>query len=207
MENYLCQINDLKDKLINSQSESEFLNTNTSDFEFSLGTKINKKSLRPAAILIPLVIIKGQLMIILTRRAIDLKDHPGQIAFPGGKVEKSDTSELAAALREAHEEVGLIPSDVSLLGRLPRHETITGFIVSPFVGIIKNFDNLKPDLNEVAEIFKVPLNFLLDKKNMSVEKKRINGIERGYYVIPYGPYYIWGATARIIKTMVDRLSI
>lgn len=207
MENYLCQINDLKDKLINSQSESEFLNTNTSDFEFSLGTKINKKSLRPAAILIPLVIIKGQLMIILTRRAIDLKDHPGQIAFPGGKVEKSDTSELAAALREAHEEVGLIPSDVSLLGWLPRHETITGFIVSPFVGIIKNFDNLKPDLNEVAEIFKVPLNFLLDKKNMSVEKKRINGIERGYYVIPYGPYYIWGATARIIKTMVDRLSI
>ena len=101
------------------------------------------------------------------------------------------------------EEIYLSSENLNILGKLPEHNTITGYSISPFVGIIKNYQYLKPELSEVSEIFKVPLKFLLNKKNMSFQSWKYKGNETAYYSIPYGPYYIWGATARIIKTFSD----
>ena len=179
------------------------LRKKSSDFDLSPMTTIHNRKLTPAAVLLPIIFQKEGPQVVLTRRAKTLKFHAGQIAFPGGKVEKTDSSEMQTAIRESFEEVGLQPKGVRVFGMLPRHETVTGYLISPFVGLIKNSTKLKAELSEVSEIFNVPLKFLLNKDNMQVKKLKLNGIERGYYAIPYGPYYIWGATARIIKSFSD----
>ena len=175
----------------------------TSDFDLSLLKTSPKRKLTAAAVLLPIMFQKEGPEVVLTKRAKTLKHHAGQIAFPGGKVEEFDSSEMQTAIRESFEEVGLQRKSVRLLGMLPRHETSTGYLISPFVGLITTPQKLKPEVSEVSEIFSVPLKFLLNKDNMQVKKFKFNGIERGYFVIPYGPYYIWGATARIIKSFAD----
>jgi 8-oxo-dGTP pyrophosphatase MutT (NUDIX family) len=163
------------------------------------------RRLRPAAVLMPLVERGATITVVLTRRAVGLRRHGGQVAFPGGRVDPGDASLAAAALREAWEEIGLDPDAVELLGALDRHETVTRFSVTPFVGRVRAPFVPRPDPAEVAEVFEVPLAFLLDPRNLQVHRRRWQGGWRQYYAIPYGPHYIWGATARMLKSLAVRL--
>jgi 8-oxo-dGTP pyrophosphatase MutT (NUDIX family) len=143
--------------------------------------------------------------VVLTKRSSALKHHPGQVAFPGGKVEDTDADETHAALREAEEEIGLSPELVTVLGTLPSHETVTGFSVTPVVSIVPSDFVARPDKSEVAEVFSVPLEHLLRPENYSVQSRRWRGERRFFFTVPWGPYYIWGATARILRALADRM--
>lgn len=157
----------------------------------------------PAAVLVPLINRPEGLQVLLTQRSADLPDHPGQISFPGGRVERSDASLAAAALREADEEVGLPSQQVSVLGRLAEYETVTGYRVTPIVGWVEPPFVLQPDPVEVAEAFEVPLAFLLEPANQQRHFRMIGTRRRDYWAIPFGERYIWGATAAMLL-MLDR---
>lgn len=160
------------------------------------------RTLRDAAVL---VAVWGD-RLILTKRASHLQHHPGQIAFPGGKVDATDVSATAAALREAQEEIGLSPSLVDVLGKLPVHETVTGFSIVPILGRVRADFVPVPEMGEVDEVFTVPLSHVFDPANYAIERRLWRGQWRRYYAVPYGPYYIWGATARILRGLADRVS-
>lgn len=158
-------------------------------------------ALRPAAVLVPVWPGPDGARLVLTKRSPRLRDHPGQVALPGGGIERADPSPEAAALRESHEEIGLDPASVRVLGRLATHVTVTGFSVTPVLGLIEGPFRPHPDVGEVDEIFAPPLDHLLNPAHYTVERRRWNGQWRHYYTIPWGPYYIWGATARILRAM------
>lgn len=163
------------------------------------------RKLRPAAVLVPLIEGPNGVEVILTKRSSRLKHHPGQIAFPGGKVDAGDPSPASAALREAWEEIGLPADAVRLVGELPPHETVTGYQMQPFVGIVKDPFETVPELGEVAEVFRVPYTHVTDPARFSVQDRIWQGKSRRFYTVPYGPYYIWGATARILRGFADAL--
>ncbi len=172
----------------------------SSDYDLSPGVVLAEgRVLRPAAVLIG--VLDGK--VILTKRASTLKHHPGQIAFPGGKLDGDETA-AEAALREAHEEIGLDPANVTLLAELPPHETVTSYSVTPILAQITHDFTPTPEAGEVAEVFRVPLQFLMDPANYTIEGRRWRGQRREFFTVPYGPYYIWGATARILKSLADR---
>ncbi|MDG4646871.1 CoA pyrophosphatase [Roseibacterium sp. SDUM158017] len=174
----------------------------SSDYDLNPGVQLPEgRRLRAAAVLIPVLGSE----VILTKRASHLKHHPGQIALPGGKVDGTDDGAAAAALREAREEIGLDPSNVALIAELPAHETVTGYTITPILARVRAEFAAVPEEGEVAEVFRVPLAFLMDPSNYRVEGRLWRGTRRNYYVAPYGPYYIWGATARILKSLADRL--
>ncbi|MBL4916883.1 CoA pyrophosphatase [Szabonella alba] len=175
----------------------------SSDFDLNPGVHLPPgRRLRQAAVLV--AVADGR--VILTKRSSRLKQHPGQIAFPGGKIDAGDADAVAAALREAHEEIGLPPDLVEILGSLPPHETVTGFSVTPVLAHLRGGFVPVPEPGEVEEVFSVPLSFVLDPANFRVERRRWLGEWRRYYAVPYGPYYIWGATARILRGLADRLT-
>lgn len=175
----------------------------SSDFDLNPDVVLPEgRKLRPAAVLVG-VTMDGS--VLLTKRSSRLKHHPGQIAFPGGKQDEGDADLAATALREAHEEVGL-PSDiVDILGPLPTHETVTSFTVTPIVGLIREGFDPMPEAGEVEEVFTVPLTHVTNPARFQVEYRRWQGRRRRYYTVPYGPYYIWGATARILRGLAERM--
>jgi len=162
--------------------------------------------LRPAAVLVGVIGPADAPALVLTKRSSRLAHHPGQIAFPGGKQDPGDADAEAAALREAREEIALDPAQVRVLGRLPAHETVTGFSVVPVLGRIEGDFAAVAEPGEVAEVFRVPLAHVLDAARYRIEGRRWRGQMRRYYAVPWGPYYIWGATARILRGLADRMA-
>jgi 8-oxo-dGTP pyrophosphatase MutT (NUDIX family) len=168
--------------------------------------EIGQKSLVPASVLFPIVLRAHRPMVLLTQRAAHLKDHPGQISFPGGRAEPSDSSPAHTALREAKEEVGLQSEHIEVVGYLPEYLTRTGFRVTPVVAFVTPPFALSPDPFEVAEVFEVPLAFLLDPANHQRHSLYHQGKLRHSYAMPYGDYFIWGATAGMIVSLYEALA-
>ena len=179
----------------------------SSDFDLNPDFKLPAgRRLRPAGVLVPVTVASGAPRLILTKRSSALKHHPGQIAFPGGKQEEGDADATAAALREAEEEIGL-PRDVpSILGHLPQHETVTGFQVTPVLAVLDRDFDAVPEPGEVEEVFSVPLDHVLDPANYLIESRYWRGMRRHYFTVPFGPYYIWGATARMLRGLAARMA-
>ena len=161
--------------------------------------------LKAAAVLVPIVEHDGALTVLLTKRTDHLADHAGQISFPGGRIEPEDADPEHAALREAREEVGLPAEQVELIGRLDTYRTRTGFEVVPVVGLVRPPLVLAPDPYEVAEVFEVPLSFILDPVNHELHKRELRGATRTFYVLPYEGRHIWGATAGMLVNLAQVL--
>lgn len=159
---------------------------------------------RPAAVLVP-VVARAELTVLLTERTAHLATHAGQIAFPGGKVEPDDPDAVHTALREAEEEIGLTRAHVEPLGFLDGYRTGTGFLVTPVVALVRPEFTLQLDPGEVASAFEVPLAFLMDPGNHKHHAREWRGRQRHYYAMPYGDYYIWGATAGMLRNLQERL--
>lgn len=161
--------------------------------------------LREAAVLVPVVDDGGETRVILTRRAAAMRKHSGQVAFPGGSVDAGDGSAEIAAMREAEEEISLDRSFIEPVGQLPVYLTTTGFRITPVLALVRPGYTLIANPTEVDAVFEVPLSFLMDPANHRRESRVWEGIERHYYVMPYGEHYIWGVTAGIIRTLYERL--
>ena len=159
---------------------------------------------KPAAVLVPIVLRESGPTVLLTQRHADLSKHAGQIAFPGGRLDEGETA-LQAALRETFEETGLHPKFVQPLGYLDGYLTITQYIVTPVVALVREGFSLQAAPNEVDDIFEVPLSFLMDVQNRQTQSREWKGMTRHFYVFPHGDRDIWGATAGMIKNLYDRL--
>ena len=171
----------------------------SSDFDLNPDRRHPSSALlRQAAVLIPVVFRAADTTIILTRRHEAMKHHPGQISFPGGKIEDFDAGPVEAAVRESWEEIGLQAGCVDIIGPVPDHVTVTGFRVTPIVGVVANKFEPVPQDGEVDEVFEVPLAHVIDPENYSIQERIWQGQLRRYFIVPYGPHYIWGATARIL---------
>lgn len=162
-------------------------------------------SFRPAAVLVPIMNHADELTVLLTRRPDHMNKHAGQVAFPGGRIDESDPDAIAAALREAEEEVGIPAHHVEIVGRLDHYRTGTGFRILPVVGIVTPGFEIRVNSGEVAEVFEVPLSFLMDPANHQRKSTEYNGQTRHYFAMPYKDYYIWGATAGMLVNLFNRL--
>jgi 8-oxo-dGTP pyrophosphatase MutT (NUDIX family) len=174
------------------------------DLNPDMWVRAGVKATRPAAVLVP-VIDRTEPTVLFTQRNAELTSHAGQIAFPGGKIEPSDASPVAAALREAREETGLAPTLIEPIGYLDLYLTFSGFRILPTVARVKPDFTLTINPPEVVETFEVPLAFLMTPENHQRKTRDWNGLQREYYAIPFENRYIWGITAGILRNLYDRV--
>jgi 8-oxo-dGTP pyrophosphatase MutT (NUDIX family) len=160
---------------------------------------------RPAAVLFALLPTLAGAQVLFTQRPTTMANHPGQIALPGGKIDPADQHAVAAALREAEEEIGLAPSEVEVIGQAAPYQTGTGFIVTPVIGLVRPGFVAIGHPYEVEDVFETPLGFLMDPANHQRHQKLWKGKMRSYFAMPWGDRYIWGATAGIIRALYERL--
>jgi len=176
------------------------------------GQRLAGRTLRPAAVLVPLVRRSAGLTVLLTRRTDHLNDHAGQVSFPGGRTDPEDADAVATALREAHEEVGIAADEVEVIGRLPTYTTVTAYEVTPVVGLLDPPRALRIDPFEVAEVFEVPLAFLMDPAHHRRHAVEVDGLARQFISMPWGqdlrgePYFVWGATAAMLRNLYGFLA-
>lgn len=163
------------------------------------------KPLKNAAVLVPLVERDGGLTVMLTKRTDHLANHGGQISFPGGRRDEGDEDHIATALRETEEEVGIARSHISVVGELDDYIVGTGYLVRPVVGLVAPPFSLKPHDHEVAEIFEAPLDFVLDPANILLHARDVGGVKRHHFAIEWQGYYIWGATAGMLRNLSEVL--
>lgn len=173
------------------------------DHTIDPGPPLNDGSLREAAVLIPILDRHDHATVLLTQRTDHLPTHAGQISFPGGKIDASDAGPAEAALREAHEEVGLETRWITPIGFLDPYLSRTGYLIIPMVSIIQGDFELSPNEQEVADIFEVPLGFLMNADNHQRDHAVFGGVRRTFYAMPYGDRYIWGATAGILRQLYE----
>jgi 8-oxo-dGTP pyrophosphatase MutT (NUDIX family) len=164
-----------------------------------------ERSLRPAAVLVPIVERKIGLHVIFTLRSEHLPAHAGQVSFPGGRAEPTDDDAVATALRETQEEIGLTRDFISIIGALDPYETGTGFAIKPVVAFVREGFDLRPNAAEVAAVFEVPLRFLMDPTNHERHMRVWQGRERHFYAMTFDGQYIWGATAGMLVNLYERL--
>ncbi len=162
------------------------------------------RPIRPAAVLVPIV-ERDEAMVLLTQRTAHLKDHAGQISFPGGKIEATDSSPAAAAVREAEEEIGLPPRLVEPIGYLDLYMTTLGYRIVPTIARVRPDFGLRLNREEVEDTFEVPLAFLMAPENHQRRSRDWNGMTRTFYAMPFGERYIWGATAGILRNLYERI--
>lgn len=166
---------------------------------------------RIASVLMPLIVHGGEINVLLTERTAHLHDHAGQISLPGGRVDEADADAIATALREAHEEIGLLPAQVDVIGTLPEYLTATGYRVTPVIGLIEQPFTPTLDAFEVSEIFEVPLAFLMDPVNHERRIVQVGNTGRTFYAMPYMKngrrYFIWGATAAMLRNLYQFLRV
>jgi 8-oxo-dGTP pyrophosphatase MutT (NUDIX family) len=174
------------------------------DLDPDLWRRAGVAATRPAVVLVP-VVARSEPTVLLTQRTADMPSHPGQIAFPGGGIQPGDASPIAAALREAREEIGLDHAKIDPIGYLDLFLTFSGFRILPLVARIAADHSLTLDCREVSEAFEVPLAFLMTPANHQYLKRDWKGIERHYYAMPYCDRYIWGVTAGILRNMYERI--
>ncbi|MEM9207313.1 MAG: CoA pyrophosphatase [Pseudomonadota bacterium] len=178
------------------------------DLNKDIPANVRPKVKRDAAVLIPIVNWPASdATVILTRRTEHLPSHAGQVSFPGGKIDAGEVTPLETALREANEEIGLKAEAVAPIGFLDPYITSTGYRVHPVVGLVQPHQPLTPEPGEVAEIFEVPLGFLMDDANHKIEGREWQGVTRYFYSMPFGRHYIWGATAGMIRLLYERVFV
>jgi 8-oxo-dGTP pyrophosphatase MutT (NUDIX family) len=174
------------------------------DLDPTVWTRAGVQATRPAAVLIP-VVDRQKPTVLLTQRTPDLPSHPGQIAFPGGKIDREDDGPLSAALREAEEEIGLDRNLIEPIGYLDVYLTFSGFRILPLLARVEPDYALTLNAHEVADAFEVPLDFLMEPLNHQFLKRDWKGIERAYYAMPFGERYIWGVTAGILRNLWEKM--
>lgn len=168
---------------------------------------ILKRPVTEAAVLVPLIMREHGLTVLLTQRTDHLYDHAGQVSFPGGRVEADDANPIATALRETEEETGLASKHVDILGHLPRYFTGTGFAITPVTALVRPSFTLAPDTFEVAHVFEVPLAYLTDHRNYRLHEAQLpDGQVRRYYSVAWDQFFIWGATAAMLRGMYQILA-
>ena len=176
------------------------------------GQRLSQRPMRRAAVLVPLVRRPQGLAVLLTRRTDHLNDHAGQVSFPGGRTDPEDADAIATALREAREEVGLAADEIEVIGVLPTYTTVTAYEVTPVVGLLDPPRALALDAFEVAEVFEVPLAFLMDPANHRRHAFEFQGLARQFLSMPWGadasgePYFVWGATAAMLRNLYGFLA-
>lgn len=161
--------------------------------------------LRPAAVLIPVVDHGDEATVLLTKRSETLRNHTGQVAFPGGRVDASDPTPEYTALRETQEEIGLLDKFIDVVGRMPDYVSGSGYLISPVLSVVKPGFHLDLNPQEVDTAFEVPLRFLMDPVNHRRDSRMWNDLEWYFYEMPYDGQRIWGVTAGIIRTLYERL--
>jgi 8-oxo-dGTP pyrophosphatase MutT (NUDIX family) len=160
---------------------------------------------REAAVLMPIIDRPAELTLLLTQRTRHLSAHAGQISLPGGRREAEDATPVETALRETREEVGIRPEEVRVIGAMDCYETRTGFLITPIIGLVTPDYTLLPNAYEVEEVFEVPLAFLLDPQNHKTHSRTDRGMRYRFHAMPYHDYYIWGATAAMLKSLYQQL--
>lgn len=197
-EDFLMRVRDSRDGFHAETVGDHTFNPEITDMFMAIERK-------PAAVLIPIVRREPGATMLFTQRTDTLSSHPGQVAFPGGKIDDTDASAEAAALREAEEEIGLSPDAVEMIGRAPDYLTGSGYHISPVLGVVPPDLSFRLNEEEVSDVFEVPLAFLMDPANHVVGSRVWQGVRRTYYEMPYEDRYIWGVTAGMVRILYERL--